>query len=104
MRLSFPLLIAMLCCSMAAAANKKLIEFGWDEPDTAFMRAHIREMEQMPFDGCVFHVMCDKPDGTKGSFINECWSKRAFAPDELRSARDDLSATKFERFTSNFLR
>ena len=24
---------------------KKLIEFGWDEPDTAFMRAHLAEME-----------------------------------------------------------
>jgi len=42
-----------LCCAAAAGAAegqhpadrpvKKLIEFGWDEPDTAFLRQHIEE-------------------------------------------------------------
>src|SRR6266699_5178461 len=104
MRLSFPLLITMFCSVMAKGSNKKLIEFGWDEPDTAFLRARVREVEQMPFDGCVFHITYDKPDGSKGSFMNECWSKRAFAATELRSARKDLRATQFYRFTDNFLR
>ena len=36
---------------------KRLIEFGWDEPDTAFLRGHLAELERTPFDGCVFHVM-----------------------------------------------
>src|SRR6266850_2088806 len=27
-----------------ARVRKKLIEFGWDEPDPAFMRRHVREM------------------------------------------------------------
>src|SRR5689334_1414081 len=36
--------------------QKRLIEFGWDEPDTAFMKKHIGEMEKTPFDGCVFHA------------------------------------------------
>src|SRR5438093_1619249 len=56
------LLITMLVGSLALAGDKKLIEFGWDEPDTAFMRAHVREMEKSPFDGCVFHIMYAKPD------------------------------------------
>jgi hypothetical protein len=30
---------------------KKLIEWGWDEPDTKFMRENISQMEQFPFDG-----------------------------------------------------
>src|SRR5256714_7977598 len=89
---------------LAQAGEKKLIEFGWDEPDTAFMRAHVHEMEQMPFDGCVFHVTYDKPDGSKGSFMNECWSARSFAAAELHAAREDLKATRFEKFTDNFLR
>ncbi len=38
--------------SGAKAAGKKLIEFGWDEPDTAFMREQDAEMERSPFDGC----------------------------------------------------
>jgi hypothetical protein len=29
---------------------KKLIEFGWDEPDIAFMRTHITELQGTPFD------------------------------------------------------
>src|SRR5436305_724905 len=104
MRMSVALLIAILCTSMLEASNKKLVEFGWDEPDTAFMRSHVREMEHMPFDGCVFHITYEKPDGTKGSFKNECWSAKAFAAADFRPARDDLKATRFERFTDNFLR
>ena len=40
----------------AAAPAKKLIEFGWDEPDTGFLRRHRAQLERTPFDGCVFHV------------------------------------------------
>ena len=83
---------------------KKLIEFGWDEPDTAFLRQHIGEMEKTPFDGCVFHVMYAKPDGGTGSFTWECWSKRTFTETELKGALDDLKATRTTRFTENFLR
>src|SRR5438034_10732461 len=85
-------------------ASKKVIEFGWDEPDTAFMRKHLAEMEKRPFDGCVFHVMYDRPDGSKGSFMNECWGSRAFKVGELKGAIDDLRSRKFTRITDNFLR
>src|SRR3954451_1301335 len=33
-----------------AGVRKKVIEFGWDEPDTAFLRKHIARMERTPFD------------------------------------------------------
>jgi hypothetical protein len=79
---------------------KKLIEWGWDEPDTKFMRAHIEQMEQFPFDGMVFHVT----SGKGGSLTSEMWGSRTFAPDEFRQALDDLKATKFRRFTDRFLR
>jgi hypothetical protein len=104
-------LLGALICSIAQAQNattsratKKLIEFGWDEPDTAFMREHIRQMEQTPFEGTVFHITYRKPDGGAGSFMNECWSARAFSDIELQPALDDLKATPFMRFTHNFLR
>ncbi|MBI4662942.1 MAG: hypothetical protein HY735_29385 [Verrucomicrobia bacterium] len=83
---------------------KKLIEFGWDEPDTAFMREHIAEMERTPFDGCVFHINYSKPDGGKGNFTWECWGQRAFTEMELSPALEDLKATPFRRFQCNFLR
>jgi hypothetical protein len=80
--------------------DKKLIEWGWDEPDTKFMRANIRQMEQLPFDGLVFHV-----SGSKGgNFTWETWGSRRFAMDEFKQAIEDLKATDFRRFTDRFLR
>ena len=35
---------------------RKLIEFGWDEPDLEFLLHNWTVMERLPFDGCVFHV------------------------------------------------
>ncbi len=87
-----------------AAPTKKLIEFGWDEPDTAFMRRHIAQMEQAPFDGVVFHVNATRPDGKPDDFLSQAWGKRAFTDTELALARADLQATAFRRFTDNFLR
>jgi hypothetical protein len=96
---------SVACLSSAAAdVGKRLIEFGWDEPDTAFMRRHIAEMEQMPFDGCVFHITYSKIDGGPGSFLSEAWGRRAFTEAELKSAAEDLKATPFHRFAHNFLR
>jgi hypothetical protein len=96
---------ALLSGSMQAGeAQKRLIEFGWDEPETAFMQKHIKEMEQTPFDGCVFHAQYTKPSGGRGDFMWECWDKRAFKKEELQAALDELKATKFTRFTHNFLR
>lgn len=86
------------------AAGKKLIEFGWGEPDTAFLRRHIASMEQTPFDGCVFHVTYTRPDGSEGPFMWEAWGTRRFAPAELERARQDLRAITFRRFRHSFLR
>lgn len=99
--------VSVLLAGTAEAAGeppaKKLIEFGWDEPDTDFMRRHMPEMERTPFDGCVFHAMYTKPGG-KGNFTWECWGKRAFTEAELAAALEDLKATPIRRFTENFLR
>jgi hypothetical protein len=77
---------------------------GWDEPDTAFMREHIEQMERTPFDGCVFHVNFREPDGAAGNFTWKAWSRRRFSADALAAARADLLATRFRRFKHNFLR
>ena len=90
--------------SSADLRTKKLIEFGWDEPDTAFLRAHIAEMQQTPFDGCVFHANMKQPDGKKGSFTWDSWGDQAFTEADLAEAFADLRATRFSRFKENFLR
>jgi len=87
-----------------AAGNKKLLEFGWDEPDTSFLRAHIAEMQRSPFDGCVFHADYRRSNDAKGSFTWQCWSTNAFTSADLTGAFSDLRSTRFGRFHFNFLR
>src|SRR5688572_21644518 len=74
--------------------TKKLIEWGWDEPDTRFMRERIAEMEEAPFDGLVFHVNSSKG----GNFTWEMWGERQFTIDEFQLAIEDLKNTNFKRF------
>jgi hypothetical protein len=90
--------------SAQSRPSKKLIEFGWDEPDTAFMKVHVAEMERTPFDGTVFHVDYTKQDGSRARFMNEGWSGRRFSEGDLQPAIDELTSTHFTRFTDNFLR
>jgi hypothetical protein len=96
--------VALLLTAGAFGSEKKLIEFGWDEPDTAFMRAHVAEMEKMPFDGTVFTVHANSDVAKKSDFLGEGWGKKAFAPEEFTGAIDDLKTTKFTKFTHNFAR
>jgi hypothetical protein len=80
--------------------GKKIIEWGWDEPDTKFMRENIEKMEQFPFDGLVFHATSGKGENLSW----EVWGGRKYSADEFIQAIDDLKATKFARFTDRFLR
>jgi hypothetical protein len=84
--------------------RKKLIEFGWDIPDTAFLRAHLAEMERTPFDGCVFQVNGLSPGGAKRSLSWQAWGPRSFTEAELAPALEDLLALRPRRFRDNFLR
>ncbi len=88
----------------AQSTSKKLIEFGWDEPDTAFLRRHLGEMEKTPFDGCVFHAGYERADGRKGSFTWDSWSTNAFTEADMKRAFADLKAIRPSRFKQNFLR
>lgn len=85
-------------------ASKKLIEFGWDEPDPRFMRAHTAQLLASPFDGCVFHADYHTASGDSGSFTWSLWGRRRFQSRDLDAARADLRATDFGRFTERFLR
>jgi hypothetical protein len=105
----YQLLFTVALCAAATLAfsaekSKKLIEFGWDEPSTSFMREHIAEMEQAPFDGVVFDAEARKTDGHKYRFTWDAWGTNRFEEADLQRAIDDLRATKFQRFTDNFFR
>jgi hypothetical protein len=96
---------AGFCASTGTiAGEKKLIEWGWDQPNTAYLREHIREMEQAPFDGVVLAVEGREADGKRIDFTWQGFGKRAFAREQFEQAVADLKATEFRKFTDNFLR
>ena len=63
-------------------------------------------MTKTPFDGCVFHVnyVNPKPKTGGGSLTWDSWDTNSFAAEQVQAALDNLKATKFTRFTHNFLR
>lgn len=85
------------------ASKHKLIEWGWDQPATAYLREHIATMEQAPFDGVVLTVL-GSDHGKPIDFQWQTWGKQAFTREQFAQAVADLRATKFHRFTDNFLR
>ena len=97
---------AVLCAQTATTkTTKKLIEFGWDAPTTAFIRKHRTEMEKAPFDGTVIYVVLTNADGKPGNyFFWEVWGERTITDAEVGPAIEDLKATSFQRFTHNFIR
>jgi hypothetical protein len=98
------ILVSISALAQSKPMEKKLIEFGWDEPTNHFMREHITEMEQTPFDGTVFDIIGKDEKGADIRFISECWGKRKFTNAVLKPALDDLKATPFKKFKHNFLR
>jgi len=93
--------VALAAGAWAQPLPKKIIEFGWDVPDTAYLREHIRDMEKLPFDGVVLR-MHGARDGEKVDgytvFRKEAWQRSWF-----EQCAADLRATTFSRFTDNFL-
>jgi hypothetical protein len=102
--LSIVVVLGSTCFSDEAPRRKILVEFGWDEPDTAFLKAHLAEMERTPFDGCVFHVNTLATDGKRESFTWLGWGRRTFSEAELKDSIADLQTLAPTRFTQNFLR
>lgn len=98
--LTLLLILTAAPCLAQEPVRKKLIEWGWDEPDTAFIRQNIAKMEEYPFDGFVFHVNSSKG----GNFTWEMWGGREFGLEEFRHGVEDLKASEFRRFTDRFLR
>ncbi len=82
----------------------RLIEFGWDEPDPAFMRAHASDMRQTPFDGCVFHAVAAHDDPPP-NFTWQCWSNVKYERSAFDAGVADLlAASAAGGLDSNFLR
>ncbi len=80
--------------------KKKVLEWGWDEPSTAFLRQNIDTMEQMPFDGLVFPLRYR--DGTNITW--KMWSSTKYEYSDLVHMVEDLTHTQFKTLTDRFIR
>ncbi len=103
-RLALLALLGIVGSAPAQAKTKYLIECGWDEPNPAFMRQHLAQIEASPFDGCVYHVGGDMGGGQMGAFTWNAWGRKRFPASELTDDLANLKATPFARFRHNFLR
>jgi hypothetical protein len=83
-------------------AGKKLIEWGWDEPDPTFMTKHDALMDATGFDGVVFHLN-PVHDGRMVNFSREGWSEKAFSYADFANPIADLKACHFSHLTENFV-
>ena len=83
-----------------ADGGKKLIEWGWDEPNPKFMRENAAKMETTPFDGFVFYVQTDSGFDASLKF----WGAPRLDYGQFSSARSDLKAAHFTKLTDRFLR
>ncbi|HET6386638.1 MAG TPA: hypothetical protein VFJ58_24875, partial [Armatimonadota bacterium] len=85
-------------------SDKKLIEFGWDEPDTAQVRQNVHQMEQAPFDGVVLNAHYRDAHGANQVLEWTGFSATPIPWESLQPALADLKAVRWRRFTDNFLR
>ena len=87
--------------------GKKLIEYGWDCPTPFYIRQHVEEMEQRPFDGIVIQVKRSREPQHKTPTRDvlgwNVFSSTRFKPEEYQHAFEDLKAVKFKKFTENFI-
>src|SRR5689334_1562552 len=84
--------------------NKKIINYGQDWPNTAYVRQHIAEMEKRPYDGIVIAVSRERePKAPSDSIGFRTFSRECFDAKDYQHAIDDLRNTPFKRFTDNFI-
>ena len=89
LKILIPLILICLAASPALAdklSGKKLIEYGWDRPGTAYVGEHITEMEKAPFDGVVICVAHKTVSSKKIGWHPEDFSKNYFTPQQLRTS------------------
>ncbi len=86
----------------AGGVRKKLIETGWDQPNTQTLRANLAQMEQRPFDGVVVGAVGRVDDkrhcDLRGAFGAAKWERAWF-----NNCVDDLRAARSSRLTDNFV-
>ena len=86
----------------AGAEAKKVIQFGYDDPDSNTFVAQIDLMKNQPLDGSVFTT---RPvTGTNNEFTWQAWGTTVFSRPEMQHAVDELASVNFGNFNETFMR
>ena len=84
--------------------DKKLIGWAVTSLYPAYLRDHISEIEQrLPFDGVIISVYPDDWSFARTGQEGLVFGGRPLTRDDYKEALADLKATKFNRFTDNFI-
>ena len=90
-----------------AAPRIKLIEAGWERPDSADLLAHIKEIEQTPYSGIVVMIKGKDDDGKtvvmQNTFTAQPWKRKWFEQNikELKEAKSPQLTDNFVRIGAN---
>ena len=100
---TFALLCVLAACPLLAGTQgKKLVQYA--PCDTAFVRQHVNEMEKIPLDGIAITVYGKDSSGKYTRGLSwEAFTKNRGNPEDYQNAINNLKATKFRRFTDNFI-
>ncbi|NER34622.1 MAG: hypothetical protein F6J93_11445 [Oscillatoria sp. SIO1A7] len=89
--------------------GKKIIEWGWSTPSPTYIKEHIEELEQLPFDGLGIELKVNQGSihpynsGWNYLFSWNVWGRKALNPEDYSESIEALKNTQFNKFTDNFL-
>jgi hypothetical protein len=83
--------------------SKKLIGFAVNVVEPAYLKEHIGDIERLPLDGLVIAVYPDDWGPTRTGQEGMFFGGHAFTLADFAKASADLKATRFTRFTDNFI-
>ena len=91
-----------LSLSASPLFAKSIIQLGWDQPNTEFVRDHWQELEKAPFDGITIEVSFTHD----GKLYNDysVMSRNRWPRKALKPALENLKAAKFNKLKHNFIR
>lgn len=86
-----------------AAPHIKLIEAGWERPDSADLLANLKEIEQTPYSGIVIMIK-GKDDDEKTVVMQNTFTARPWKRQWFAQNIKELQAAKSPQLTDNFVR
>jgi len=92
---SMVLAVFVASATTGAGAEKKLIQYGWDVQQRAYIAEHIREMEKRPLDGVIMRT-------DRTSFSHVFWNKTLNEAETAANLKA-MANIKWKKFTDNFL-